>query len=937
MGSAEGRAPESLVVDLSELGSAPLPLVGGKALNLGRLIAAGFPVPRGFCLTTAAYRKAAPAELDALAARLDAAQQETPESPNDGEPGHGQHGHPTANHPEPDLGELARQAREMIVTAPIPADVDAALRAAYAGLGSGATVAVRSSATAEDLPFASFAGQQDSFLNISGADAVVESARRCWASLWTERAVAYRSANGISHRDAGLAVVVQDYVTAATAGVLFTANPVTGTRTETVIDASAGPGQLVVSGSVNPDHFVADTATGRVLLRSPNGTAARRRPSLGDARIRELTALGDTIQRLFGTPQDVEWVIDAAGKIWVTQSRPITTLYPLPDPAAAEPLGAESGTADGPRVYLCGSLLQGLTRPLTPMGLSALGSMRNRNGPWQYVNPGLRMYVDVTAMVRNKYGRRYLSRMLPLADGRSGAVFPALLDDPRFGVRERPPRRARPGAAAGRARRKPGTVGPAAGNPAARSPGGMAGLGLTVRLMPSMLRAAVRPAAELRHAFDYGQRLEAELALPEPATAFGRLDHTQRILDQTVDGLILATLPGPSVGYLLLAGARRLLRGIAEPRELEAVLRGLPNNVTTEMDLELWQLAVTVRANDASREAFLAHGPKELAAMYAAGTLPAVAQTGLHGFLDRYGHRAVAEIDLGMPRWSEKPDHILGMISNYLHVEDPEQAPDRQFARAEEHAEARIRTLVERARVRSRLRARLVEFCLRRTRQLSGLRELPKFYIVLALAEMHRQLNTIGTELARSGAIAAADDVYFLEVDEVRVGLRGADLKGIVADRRRLYDVELRRRRIPRLLLSDGTDVEAAVMAKSPASGALAGTPASAGTATGTVRVILDPVGAHLEPGEILVAPSTDPGWTPLFMTAGALVMEMGGVISHGAVVAREYGIPAVVGVPDATTRLRTGQWVTVDGSAGTVRQVDAPLSPAKAAGSLAG
>ncbi len=939
MGSAEGRPPESFVVDqrfidLSALGSAPLQLVGGKAVNLGKLTAAGFPVPRGFCLTTAAYRKAAPAELEALAARLDAAQ---PASPNDGEPGHGQPGQPGLDHSEPDLGELARQAREMIVTAPIPADVDAALRTAYAALGSGAAVAVRSSATAEDLPFASFAGQQDSFLNISGADAVVESARRCWASLWTERAVAYRSANGISHRDAGLAVVVQDVVTATTAGVLFTANPVTGTRTETVIDASAGPGQAVVSGSVNPDHFVADTATGRILLRSPDGTSARRRPSLNDGRIRELTALGDTVQRLFGAPQDVEWVIDPAGKIWVTQSRPITTLYPLPDPAAAEPLGAESGAAAEPRVYLCGTLLQGLTRPLTPMGLSVLGSMRNRNGPWQYVNPGLRMYVDVTAMVRSRYGRRYLLRMLPLADGRSGAVFPALLADPRFGVRQRPPRRTRPGAAARRALRKPGPGSPAARDPAARNPNSLAGLALTVRLVPSLLRAAVRPAAELRRAFDYGKRLEAELALPEPATAFGRLDHAQHVLDGTVDGLILATLPGPSVGYLMLAGARRLLRGIAEPRELEAVLRGLPNNVTTEMDLELWHLAVTIRANAASREVFLAHGPKELAALYAAGSLPAVAQTGLGVFLDRYGHRAVAEIDLGMPRWSEKPDHILGMISNYLYVEDPEQAPDRQFARAEEHAEARIRTLVERTRARSRLRARLVEFCLRRTRQLSGLRELPKFYIVLALAEMHRQLNAISTELVRSGAIAAEGDVYFLEFDEVRVGLRGADLKGIVAGRRRLYDVELRRRRIPRLLLSDGTDVEAAVMAKSPVSGALAGTPASAGTATGTVRVILDPVGAHLEPGEILVAPSTDPGWTPLFMTAGALVMEMGGVISHGAVVAREYGIPAVVGVPDATTRLRTGQRVTVDGSAGTVRQVDAPLSPAKAAGSLAG
>ncbi|RKR19766.1 pyruvate,water dikinase [Arthrobacter oryzae] len=927
MGSAEGGAPESLVMDLSELGSAPLPLAGGKAVNLGRLTAAGFPVPRGFCLTTTAYWKAAPAGLEALAARLDAAQ-----------PGPAQSGaaHPALaraeEHPPADLRELARQARELIVTAPIPADVDSAVRAAYAALGPGAAVAVRSSATAEDLPFASFAGLQDSFLNISGADAVVESVRRCWASLWTERAVAYRTANGISHREVGLAVVVQDVIAAAAAGVLFTANPVTGTRTETVIDASAGPGQAVVSGSVNPDHFVVDTATGRVLLRSPERPPAGRPAALDDARIRELSALGDTIQRLFGAPQDVEWVIDADGKIWVTQSRPITTLYPLPDPAAAEPVGAETRTPTDTRVYLCGTLLQGLTRPLTPIGLYVLGSMRNRKGLWQFINPGLRMYVDMTPFVHNKYGRRYLLRMLPLADGRSAAVFPSLLEDPRFGLRERPPRRRRPGAAAA----------PAAQPEAGRVPAGgantMDNVSLLVRIIPAMLRAAVRPAAELRRAFDYGRRLEKEMVLPEPATVFGRLDHAEHVLDRTVDELMLVTLPGPSVGYLMLAVARSLLRGIAEPRELEAVLRGLPNNVTTEMDLELWQLAVTIGANAASREVFLAHSPGELAAMYAAGTLPPVAQTGLGAFLDRYGHRAVAEIDLGMPRWSEKPDHILGMISNYLRVEDPEQAPDRQFARAEEHAEARIRDLVERTRAaRGRLRARAVELCLRRTRQLSGLRELPKFYIVLTLAEMRRQFTEIGAELARSGSIAAPDDVYFLEFDEVRVGLRGADLKGIVADRRRLYDVELRRRRIPRILLSDGTDVEAAVMAKSPASDALAGTPASAGSATGTVRVILDPVGAHLEPGEILVAPSTDPGWTPLFMTAGALVMEMGGVISHGAVVAREYGIPAVVGVPDATTLLRTGQRVTVDGSAGTVRLVDAPLSPAKSAGALAG
>jgi pyruvate,water dikinase len=517
------------------------------------------------------------------------------------------------------------------------------------------------------------------------------------------------------------------------------------------------------------------------------------------------------------------------------------------------------------------------------------------------------MFVDLTPAVRSRIGRRYLLKVLPLADGRSAAVVPALLEDPRFRVlthsREYAPKVQRSGWTARPRRAK-----------------GAAGLTFYLKLAPALVRAAVRPEAELSRAKAYGKRLAADLVLPEPATAFQRLQFARHILDSTVHGLIQATLPGPATGYLMLALARRLLRGIAQPRDLEAVLRGLPNNVTTEMDLELWDLAVAVKADLASCEAFLQRRPDELAVSFRAGTLPPAAQAGVRRFLAKYGHRAVAEIDLGMPRWAEEPDHILGMISNYLQVEDPEQAPDRQFARAAEHAEARIRTLVEGAAARRRWRARLLGLALRRVRELSGLRELPKFNVVLVLAEMRRQLTRIGAELARSGSVADPDDVFFLDFDEVMVGLRGADLWGIVADRRRLYDRELRRRHIPRILLSDGTDVEAAMMAKSPPADGLVGTPASAGTATGKVRVILDPVGAHLEPGEILVAPSTDPGWTPLFLTAGALVMEMGGVISHGSVVAREYGIPAVVGVPDATTRLHTGQTVTVDGSAGTVR-----------------
>lgn len=902
-GSERDSAGTVLVADLRELTSAPLETAGGKALNLGRLSAADFPVPPGFCLTTAGYRKAAPAELDVIAARLDGA------GLDGAGPGGTEQSDGGRGLPDEERNRLAQLAREAMTAAPVPTDVEAAVREAYAALGSG-PVAVRSSATAEDLPFASFAGQQDSFMDVVGASAVVDAVRRCWASLWTDRAVAYRTTNGISHREVGLAVVVQQMIGAGTAGVLFTANPVTGTRTQTVIDASPGPGQAVVSGAVNPDQFVVETASGRILQQPQD-----RAPSLTVPQLHELTSLGDAAQRLFGAPQDVEWVIDGGGKAWLTQSRPITTLYPLPDD---DPLGGQAGkdttgadtvgAGSGPetRIYLCGTLLQGLTRPITPMGLSVLGRMRGSNqGPWRYAYPGLRMYVELTPILRNKSGRQLLEKILPLADGRSAALLPALLEDPRFSVS--PPRK------------KSGRKGGAAARTRSKGSEGTQGLGQFFGLLPGMVRALLWPDRELRRARRYQDSLAARLALPVPATAAKRLQHAEDILATTMNGLIQATLPAPALGYLMLAAARGLLRGIVKPRELEAVLRGLPHNVTTIMDLELWHLAVSLSKDPETRRAFTELKPAELTDRYRAGTLPGTAQSGLQEFLAKYGHRAVAEIDLGMPRWSAEPDHILGMISNYLRVEDPEQTPDRQFATAAGHAEARISELVERAGTKGRLRGRLVGLCLHRTRELAGLRELPKFCIVMVLAEMHRQLEEVGAELVRNGTINAAGDVFFLDFDELRVGLRGADLKGIVTGRRRLYDVELRRRRIPRLLLSDGTDVEAAAVPPPASADSLTGTPASAGTATGKVRVIMDPVGAHLEPGDILVSPSTDPGWTPLFMTAGALVMEMGGVISHGAVVAREYGIPAVVGVADATTVLRDGQSITVDGAAGTV------------------
>ena len=299
------------------------------------------------------------------------------------------------------------------------------------------------------------------------------------------------------------------------------------------------------------------------------------------------------------------------------------------------------------------------------------------------------------------------------------------------------------------------------------------------------------------------------------------------------------------------------------------------------------------------------HAAAELAAAYHRGALPPVLQQVLAGFLRVHGHRAVAEIDLGMPRWADDPTHVLGVLANYLRLDDPDQAPDAQFARGALAAERAVAAVVAAVRRRSRGRALVVQFALRRTRQLAGLRETHKDYLVRLLGQVRAELGRVGAELAGRGLLTAAEDVYFLELRELRGALRGSDLRAVVAARRAEYEHELRRRHVPRILLSDGTEPEALATAAA-AEGSLVGTPASAGRVTARARVVLDPAGAHLEPGEILVAPSTDPGWTPLFLTAGGLVMEMGGPVSHGAVVAREYGIPAVVGVPDAVARLQS-------------------------------
>lgn len=817
------------VVGLSEIDTSTTDLVGGKATGLGELIRAGERVPPGFCVTTGA--------------------------------------HDSGVVPERELVE------------------------AYRELGSG-PVAVRSSATAEDLPAASFAGQQDTALDVDGERELVDAVKACWDSLHTDRARAYREANRVDEDSARMAVVVQRMVYPRVAGVLFTANPMTGCRDEMVVDAAPGPGTGVVDGTVAADHYVLDH-TGRPGPSSRTETTSDG-GCLDRGRLALLHAAGERVQRHFGAPQDIEWAIDADGTLWLLQSRPITTLFPLP-PDTGRP---------GPRVYLEFGHMQGMQRPFTPLGMSAVKQGTATwfaeygigtdpyEGPPGIVDVGGRLYGDLTGFVRSKWIRSSLVNSMAVYGPRVTGVVERVLADPRFGPR--------PGL--------PFRIGKS--------------LTVTARVLPAglvgVIRAIARPRAARARAFRGIDRVREQTRPPRtPMTSAERLRFAEQVQKPFMERDMAGIVWPLAAGILVSELPTGLLGDVTTEAELATVRGGLEHNVTTEMDLALWRLAANVP--DEHRELLLDTPPSELAARYHRGELPDI---GLRAFLDSYGHRAAAEIDIGVPRWAEDPTPVLSTIANYLRITDPEQAPDRRFAEAARRAEAALDDLRRRAKRARPVRGRIAGFLLHRTRELTGLRELGKFAWLYSLAEMRRQLLLVGGDLVDRGLLDRPEDVVFLDLREVHAAVDGRDQRSLVTERRAVHERELRRRRVPVAVLSDGTDPETLLPATS-GDGSLTGLGAAPGTATGRARVVHDPADARIEPGEILVAPTTDPGWTPLFMSAAGLVTETGAPIAHGPTVAREYGIPAVICVPDATQRITTGQSITVDGVAGTVTPAD--------------
>jgi phosphoenolpyruvate synthase/pyruvate phosphate dikinase len=860
------------VVGLDEIEQSQVAEVGGKGANLGELSRIdGVRVPPGFCVTADAFREivAAAPSLDGVLERLRGLR------PDDREA----------------IGAISAEARGVIEEIPLPDDLVAAVGAALARLGEHAAYAVRSSATAEDLPTASFAGQQDSYLNVVGVTAILEHVRRCWASLFTERAVTYRRRNGFDHRRVHMAVVVQAMVFPQAAGILFTADPVTSNRRVATVDASWGLGEALVSGvvsgdvyTVRDDEVVAKSvgAKQHAVEALPRGgtrttTVAperRRQAVLTDAQVLRLVRLGRRIEAHFGRPQDIEWCL-VDDDFAVVQSRPITTLFPVPV------------TDDGANhVYVSVGHQQMMTDAMKPLGL-ALWQMTT---PRPMAEAGGRLFVDVAAILASPTSR---ARMLDLArsDPLIGDALQTVVD--RGDFLPPPPDEA----------------------PAVAPPG------------DEQAPIEADPALVV----EFIERSRASLAALERD---------------------IATMSGPELFDFIRGDIGELRRVLFDPRSLQVIMAGMeatwwlnehlqewlgeknvadtltqsvPHNVTSEMGLALLDVADVIRPNPDVVE-FLQQ--VELAGRADDGFLDELAavaggpaaRDAIRTFLDEYGMRCPGEIDITRPRWSERPAMLVSTILGNVRNHEP-GAGKRLFERGRQQAWEKEAELLERllALPDGQQKADETKRMIDRVHTFAGYREYPKYGMVCRYFVYKQALLREAERLVRAGVLRALDDVFYLRFDEFDEVVRTNR-----ADERRIRERRAEFRsfqelRPPRVFTSDGEVITGTYRRDDLPPGALAGLAVSAGTVEGRARVIVDMAQADLEAGDILVTAYTDPSWTPLFVGITALVTEVGGLMTHGAVIAREYGLPAVVGVENATRLIQDRQRIRVHGTEGYV------------------
>ncbi|MBC7301647.1 MAG: phosphoenolpyruvate synthase [Nocardia sp.] len=862
------------VLGFDEVDSTQVAVVGGKGANLGELSrVGGAGVPDGFCVTTEAFARTV-AGVAAFDDRVDAL---TRLEWSD----------------RAAISALSAQLRRAVEEAVVPDEVAAAIVAAHARLGADDACAVRSSATAEDLATASFAGQQDTYLNVVGSAAVLEHVRRCWGSLFTERAVTYRLRNSFDAKKIQMGVVVQRMVFARAAGILMTADPLTGDRTVVTIDAGFGLGEALVSGLVNADLYrvrgediiTRTIATKKVAVEPvpAGGTRVReiaheRRNEavLADADVLRLAELGRRTEAHFGCPQDIEWCW-ADGTFRIVQSRPITTLFPVP------------AVDDGENhVYVSVGHQQMMTDAMKPLGISVW--QRTSTAPMR--DAGGRLFVDVTAMVSSPASGAALAAGLGKSDPLMGDALRTVLDRGDF------------------VRRVP-----------AEDSGRPAGV---VADAPAPLETDPGIVTELISAS------EASLAALERDIVAESGPALLDFIKSDIEGELRRVLFAPRSLQVITAGMDaaewlndRLREWLGEKNAADALSQSIPGNVTAEMGLALLDVADAIRPHP---EAVAYLEQLEDDDFLNDRGCPSEVRAALAGFLDTYGMRCAGEIDITRARWRESPatlvPTILGNIANF----EPGAAA-RRFEHglrdAERHKQRILRRL--RALPGGQAKADETERMIERVRTFAGYREYPKYAMVSRYFVYKQALLREAQRLVAADVLRDRDDIYYLTLDELHEVVRTHHADQDLIDERKDAFGSYRSLTAPRVLTSDGEALTGAYRREDLPTGALPGLAVSAGTIEGRARVLCDIAQATLEPGDILVTAYTDPSWTPLFVGIAGLVTEVGGLMTHGAVIAREYGLPAVIGVEHATETIRDGQRIRVDGTNGYVEILSPP------------
>ena len=859
----------SLVLDFHEMEKTQTWLVGGKGANLGELSKIqGIQVPEGFCVTTEGYQNTIK-QNEMYHALLDELTRLNSEDRDQ-------------------IGEISRKIRQIIMEAGIPSDVGNAVGYYLSRFGDEHAYAVRSSATAEDLPQASFAGQQDTYLNIIGKEAILNHISKCWASLFTDRAVIYRMQNGFDHRQVYLSVIIQRMVFPQASGILFTADPLSSNRKVVSIDASFGLGEALVSGLVSADSYkvheekIVDKMLGVKKLaiygRKEGGTETKqldpelqKSQTLTDNQILQLARIGRLIEAHFGCPQDIEWcLVDET--FYIVQSRPITTLFPIPEADDQEN-----------HVYLSVGHQQMMTDPMKPLGMSLYLLIT----PAPMRKAGGRLFLDVAPRLATTVGRETLLNAVGSDPLIKGALMTIIGRD-------------------------------------------------FIKLLPNDQTAPTpnRSDSDMLAQIENNPNIVSDLIKSNHASVEELKQNIQTKSGSDLLDFILVDIkqlkkilfdPRSTAVFMAAINAslwinEKMNEWLGEKNAADTLSQSVPNNITSEMGLALLDVADVIRPYPEVID-YLQHVKDDNfldeLVKFEGGQETHDAIT---AYLNKYGMRCAGEIDISKTRWSEKPFTLVPMILGNIKAFGP-NAGHRKFEKGRQEALEKEQELLARLiqLPDGEQKAEETKRMIRRIRNFIGYREYPKYGWINRYFVYKQALLKEAEQLVQAGIIHDKEDIFYLTFHELHEAVRTNKLDyQIVSIRKENYKL-YEKLTPPRVITSEGEIVTGEYKRENVPANAIVGLPVSSGVIEGRARVILHMEDADLEDGDILVTSFTDPGWTPLFVSIKGLVTEVGGLMTHGAVIAREYGLPAVVGVENAVKLIKDGQRIRVNGTEGYI------------------